>query len=138
MERITTAQNKWVLLRPMMIVFVFLTAFFIVAKKTLAEKGVDQEVLIVGNLLLFLVSLLTFFLSWKALQSNNAQAFVRAMYGSFIIRFFVLAIAAFIYIMITKREVNRPSLFICMGLYIVYSALEIAALLKLLRKKKNA
>ena len=131
-------QNNWKLLRPMLLVFVFLSAFFLTAKSTLDRSGFDQNVLLVGNLLVFLVSLLAFMISLRALKSSNPQAFVRAMYGSFIIRFFVLALAAFIYIMVVKKQVNKPALITCMGLYIVYSFLEIAALLKLLKKKKNA
>lgn len=131
-------QNNWKPLRPMLLVFVFLTAFIVAAKGTLERLGFDQNVLLAGNLLVFLVSLLAFMISLRAIRSSNPQSFVRAMYGSFIIRFFVLALAAFIYIMVVKKQVNKPALITCMGLYIVYSYLEIAALLKLLKKKKNA
>jgi hypothetical protein len=132
------AQNNWKLLRPMLLVFVFLSAFFVTATNTLNRWGFDKNVLLIGNLLVFGVSLLAFMISVRALKSTNPQAFVRAMYGSFIIRFFILALAAFIYIMVVKKQVNKPALFTCMGLYIVYSFLEIAALLKLLKQKKNA
>lgn len=131
-------QNNWKLLRPMLLVFVFLSAFFVTATNALNRWGFDKNVLLAGNLIVFGVSLLAFMISVRALKSPNPQAFVRAMYGSFIIRFFVLALAAFIYIMVVKKQVNKPALFTCMGLYIVYSFLEIAALLKLLKQKKNA
>jgi hypothetical protein len=114
-------QHRLKLLRPMLIVFVFLSAFFVTGRAFLVKKGADPDVLIVGNLLLFGVSLLAFLISYKALQSSNPQSFVRAMYGSFIIKFFVIAIAAFVYIMITKKDVNKPSLIGCMILYAVYT-----------------
>ena len=53
-------QNSLKLLRPMILIFILLNAFFIVGKEWLLKKNIDQEVLIVGNLILFLVSLLTF------------------------------------------------------------------------------
>lgn len=131
-------KNSLKLLRPLLLIFIILNCFFITARSWLLKWGADQEVLIVGNLLVFLVSLFAFFLSYKALQSSNPQAFVRAMYGSFIIKFFVIAISAFIYIKMTGKEVNKISLFTCMGLYLVYTFIEVSALMKLLKQKKNA
>src|SRR4051812_12706787 len=123
---------------PMLVIFVLLNAFFISARGWLEKKGVDQEVLIVGNLIVFAILLLSFFITQRSLTADNPNAFVRAVYGSFIIKFFVLAIAAFVYIMITKEKVNKPALISCMGLYLVYTFLEISALLRLLKERKNA
>lgn len=131
-------QNSMKLLRPMILLFVFLNAFFLIGKRWLAEKNIDQEVLIAGNLLLFIVSLITFLLTYRSLKAPNPNVFVRAMYGGFIIKFFVVAIAAFVYIMATKKNVNKPALIFCMGLYIVYTFLEVSSLLRVLKQKKNA
>jgi hypothetical protein len=125
------------LLRPMILIFIFLNAFFIVGKTWLANKGIDQSVLIAGNLLLFLVSLITFLITYRSLKAKNPNVFVRAMYGGFIIKFFVVAIAAFIYIMMTKKNVNKPALFICMGLYVLYTFFEVSSLIRVLKQKKN-
>ncbi len=124
--------------RPLLLVFILLTAFFVTAQSWLAKKGVSQEVLLAGNLLLFAVSISAFIITNKALSSSNPQAFVRAMYGSFIIKFFVLAIAAFVYIMVTKKNVNKPALIGCAALYIIYTGIETRGLMKLLKQKKNA
>ena len=126
------------LIRPMILIFILLNAFFLTGRVWLAKKGIDQEVLIIGNMLLFLVSLVTFLITHRSLQSINPNAFVRAMYGGFIIKFFVVAIAAFVYIMATKKDVNKPALFTCMGLYIVYTFFEVSSLLRILKQKKNA
>lgn len=124
-------------IRPLIFVFVFLTAFFISGKSWFEKKGVDQDVLIAGNLILFLVSLFAFLITNKALTSSNPQAFVRAMYSSFIIKFFVLAVTAFVYIMIAKKNVNKPALVVCAGLYIIYTGIETRTLMKMLKQKKN-
>ena len=131
-------QTSLKLLRPMILIFIFLNAFLLAGKDWLAKKNIDQEVLIIGNLVLFIVTLLTFLLTYRSLKSKNPNAFVRAMYGGFMIKFFVVAIAAFIYIMITKKNVNKPALISCMGLYIVYTFFEVTALLRVLKQKKNA
>ena len=126
------------LLRPMILVFILLNVFFITARQWLVNKGVDQEVMIIGNLLLFVVSAIIFLITHRSLQSSNPNAFVRAMYGGFIIKFFAVAIAAFIYIMIVKKNVNKPALFACLLLYVVYTFIEVRTLLGVLKQKKNA
>ncbi|MBL7747496.1 MAG: hypothetical protein JNM19_08740 [Chitinophagaceae bacterium] len=125
-------------LRPLLIIFVFINAFCLTGKAWLAKNGINQEVLLAGNLLLFGVSFAAFFITHRAVRSENPQAFVRAMYGSFMIKFFVVAIVAFIYIMVVKKNVNKPALIACAGLYIVYTFIETKALVKLLKQKKNA
>ena len=120
------------------IVFIILNAFFITGKGLLDRWGIDQAVLIFGNLVIFIVTAVSFFISYKGLKNPNPHAFVRSVYSSFIIKFFVFAIAAFIYIQTAKDAVNKPALFICMGLYLVYTFLEVSVLTKLLRKKADA
>ena len=126
------------LLRPLLIIFILINAFAITGNNWLEKNSVDQSVLIAGNLLLFLVSLTAFLITYRSLRSSNPQAFVRAMYGSFMIKFFLIAIVAFVYIMIARKNVNKPGLIACGILYIVYTVLETGALMKLLKQRKNA
>ena len=123
---------------PFIILFVILNGFFIAGKNMLSKYGINNEVLIVGNLVLAVATGLSFYLSIRSLKSSSPQAPIRAMYGSFMIKFFLCAITAFIYIMVQKKNLNKPGLFACMGLYLVYTFLEVSALTKLLKQKKNA
>ncbi len=125
-------------LRPLLLLFVALSGFFLVGRNMLTNWGIDYEALLIGNLIVFSVILVSYLITYKGLNAANPNAFVRAMYGSFIIKFFVIAITAFIYIRITGNDVNKPALFACMGLYLVYTIIEVAVLLKLLKQKKNA
>jgi len=125
-------------LKPILFIFVFITAFCITGKSWLAKHGIQQDVLLAGNFILFAVSILAYYVNHRSLKSTNPQASVRAMYGSFMIKFFVLAITAFIYIMMAKKNVNKPGLIICAGLYILYTVFETRALLKLLKQKKQS
>lgn len=125
-------------LRAVILVFVLLNGFFVVGNSLLLSWHADQAVLIGGNLILFIVTVVSYLLTSRSFSSPNPNAFVRAMYGSFMIKLFVCAIAAFAYIMSAKKEVNKPALFICLGLYAIYTTMEVAALMKLLKQKKNA
>jgi len=123
---------------PLVIVFVILNALFIAGKNMLARQGVDNDVLIVGNLILFAATLFSFLIYLRSLRVNSGGSAVRGMYGSFMIKFFTCLIAAFAYIMIAKKDVNKPALIVCMGLYILYTIIEISSLQKLLKQNKNA
>jgi Ca2+/Na+ antiporter len=123
--------------KPLIGLFTVVTIAAVAGKDWLAQYNIDWRVVSIGNFLLFDVGLAGLFIMIKTLKSSNPQAFVRAMYGSFIIKFFVLALAAFVYIMVTKKEVNKEGLIVCAALYIVYTFLEIRILTKLL-KDKNA
>jgi len=131
-------RDKFGPVRPMILVFIVLNGFFIAGKNMLARWGVDQSVVIVGNLVLFLVSLVSFLLSRRSLKADNPNVFVRTMYSNFMIKLFACVAAAFIYFTSAKPNINKPGLFICMGLYVVYTVIEVSSLTKLLRKKKNA
>jgi hypothetical protein len=123
---------------PVLILFILLNGFFLAGKSLLDKYGIDQNVLIGGNLILFAATALSFYVSQRSLSAKNPNASVRSLYGSFMIKFFVIAIAAFAYIMAVKKNVNKPALLICMGLYIVYTFAEVSSLQKLLKQKKNA
>ncbi len=115
--------------------FLFL---FLDRRGIFANAGIDGTVVIIGNFILFLVSLIALIITLKSFKSENPQAFVRAVMGSFIIRFFVVALSAFTYIMVAKQAVNKKALMLCGILYIIYSILETKKMLSLLKKKKHA
>jgi Ca2+/Na+ antiporter len=104
----------------------------------LERSGFDQGVLIIGNLILFAATLVSFVFAKQGLRSQNPQAFVRSVYASIMIKLFICVIAALIYIFLFRKNVNRPALFTCMGLYLVYTFVEVSVLTKLLKEKKNA
>jgi len=125
-------------LLPLVIVFILLNGFFFGGKNFLERNGFDQSVLIIGNGILFLATLLSFFFARRGLTSHNAQAFVRSVYLSIMAKLFVCLIAALIYIALFRKGLNKPALFACMGLYLVYTFIEVSVLTKLLKEKKNA
>ena len=131
-------RNKLGPLRPMIIVFILLNAFFVTGKTLLEKWNADQGVLIIGNLLLFFASLLSFVLLRRSMAAANPNVFVRAIYTSFIVKFFICAVAAAIYVLVSGKEVNKPGLIGCMFLYVIYTFIEVSSLMKLLKLKKNA
>ena len=124
--------------RPAILIFILLTSFFITGKDFLISKGFDQEVLIIGNLFLFLITTVSFWMMSSAMKSKNTHAFMRNVYGGIIIKLFGCMILAAVYILSARKNVNKPALFACMFLYIIYTAIEVKALMKLSSEKTDA
>lgn len=128
-------QNNKVFL-PIIFVFVFLNSFILIFRSFLERNGFDQELLIMANLLLFLLTMAGIFIQLKGLQSPNPQAFVRGVYASLIIKMFVVMAVVFTYAFLNRENINKPGIFTSMGMYIVYTVTEVITLMK--ASKKNA
>jgi hypothetical protein len=123
---------------PAIMVFLVLNSGFLIMMKKWEDWGFAYTVLVFGNLLVFVISLLSYWMAVRGLRTKNTHAFFRWVYGSVMIKLFLLAGVAFVYIMMNKKEVNKPALFFCMGLYIVYTLIEVSALMKVNKQKTNA
>jgi preprotein translocase subunit SecY len=106
--------------RPLVLIFVIVNALAIVFRKKLELKGVDTNVVIIGNLILFAASAFSIWMYSKKVDPKRPQAVVQNVYGGFILKFFILAIATMLYCFLAK-PINKEGVFICMGLYLVYN-----------------
>jgi len=125
-------------LMPVIVLFVVLNAFFLTGKNFLGRNGFDQGVLIVGNLILFTITLLSFWMSLRNLKSDNPNKFVRGSMINTMLKLLICAIAAFVYIFNFRNQLSKPALFACIGLYFIYTFIEVSVLTRILRGKKNA
>ena len=123
---------------PAILLFLVLNSGFLIMMKRLEGWGFDYSVLIFGNLIVFGISFLAYWMAVRGLTTNNNHAFFRWVYGSIMIKLFLLAGVAFTYIMLNKNEVNKPALFFCMGLYVAYTFIEVSGLMKVNKQKTNA
>jgi hypothetical protein len=122
---------------PAIALFIVLNALFIIMADRFHEWGFNTDVLLLGNLLLFLICTISFLMGSRALTTKSTHSFLRLVYGSFILKLVILAAAAFIYITMAKKDVNKPALFFCMGLYIIYTFIEVNTLMKTARKRTH-
>ena len=122
---------------PIVILFIVLNALFIAGKSWLTKYGMSQEVLIIGNLILFAVTVASLYFHVKGFLHKNIQVFFRSVYGALMIKMFVCAAAVIIYAIAAKPNINKPALYICMALYFVYSFMEVRMVFRLLKQKKE-
>lgn len=122
---------------PIVLLFVIVNAVAISFRERWIAWNVDQDVVIGGNVFLFIITFFSFLIAKRGLQHKNANVFMRSVYGSIMFKMFLSVIAAFIYIAIYKKGLNKAGLFICMGLYLVYTFLEVSILTRMLRTKPD-
>jgi hypothetical protein len=122
---------------PIIILFLAFNALFLTGQKWLARWNADSNVLIIGNCILFVATILSFFLYKKALRDNQPHKFLKFIYGGMFLKMLVCLIAAFIYIASFGKNVNKPAIFGCMFLYFLYTFVEVSILLRLSKEQKN-
>ncbi len=125
-------------LMPFFFLFVVINSLAIVFRGRMTSMGFDTNVLLIGNLLLCLITFISFYMQYKGMKAVTTAGFLRAVYGSFMIKLLLVAMMVFGYAFMYKENINKPSLFTCMFLYLVYTFIETRALLKLSKKKSNA
>jgi hypothetical protein len=129
--------NKFRDFAPIALLFIIVNALAVGLRARWRAWEVDQDILIIGNLFLFAITFVSFLISKQGLQHKNPHVFTRAVMGSIMVKMFLAIIAAFVYISLYRKQINKPALFICMGLYLAYTFLEVYVLTRMLRRKPN-
>jgi hypothetical protein len=131
-------QNKLRALLPLTGVFLIVASISFTGLELLNRWGLNGKVLGIGNIIVYLATVLSYFLGLRGLRSINPHAFVRSVYASIMLKFFICLLAAFIYIITYRSNINKPAIFVCMGLYLVYTFIEVRILMQQLKEKPNA
>ena len=123
---------------PVLLTFIITNAFFLTSGSLATRRHIDIDTVLIGNLVLFVATGVSFFLYYKALRNNNVQAFLRMIYGGMFLKMMICLFSTFLYIMIAGKAVNKGAIIICLFLYLVYSFIEVILLLKQSKQRKNA
>jgi hypothetical protein len=123
--------------RPLILIFIIITALLITSRARLTQWNVNGDVLIIGNLVLFAATAFSFFLFSRSMGSKNAQAIVRTVYSGVLSKMMICLLTVFIYISIAGKGVNKAGILGCMFLYLLYTTVEVAILMKLSKQNKH-
>jgi len=123
---------------PLIIVYCISTAIVVLGKKWLQQWGADPTVIIIGNLLLFLVSVASLFLYQRAMLHATTNGFLKNTYGGLFLKLLICIFAVMLYVFAVKEHVNKPALFACIFLYFLYTVLEMRSLLHWNKARRNA
>jgi hypothetical protein len=122
---------------PLVVTFLILTVIIFAGNIFYTEKGIDYMVLMGGNCLFFLISLLVFRMQYRAMYNSNPNVFIRSVMGGMLIKVFGCVIAVVGYYFISKTAFNKPAVYASMVIYIIYLVVEVRTIMKL-NKTKNA
>ncbi len=115
---------------PLVLVFVIINLLALLFGSILKGWKIDPYVVAGANLILFLISIYNAMQHLKAMAQTNPHAMVRGVMGSTVLKLFVLGTAAFIYLYNAGENKNINGLFFSMGLYILYTWLDVRIALK--------
>ncbi len=115
---------------PLFILFIVIDSFILYSHSYFTSTLIDLMAIFVCNCLLFVLSVLSLVMHEKAIQQKNANAMVRSVMGATLLKLFVLATAAFIYLFLKKSSNVTYTLFIVMFMYILYTGMEVRTALK--------
>ena len=122
-------------IRPIYIFFIVIELIGLIFFKQLISSGIDANVFMVGNLFVFTLTIISFYMLNKGLKAKATFNFMSAVYGSFLMKLVVGAGAVVAYVLFAGEQKNLPAIFASMFLYLIYTFLEIKALLALLKDK---
>jgi hypothetical protein len=123
---------------PVIVLFVFINAMVFIFRSFLLQNGFGTTFLLIANAILCLLSLSGIFIQMKGLRSPNVNAFIRSIYSSLLLKMVIIMVAVIAYIFIADGKVNKPSLFTSMGLYLLYTTIEVIQLMKIAHRKPDA
>jgi hypothetical protein len=122
---------------PFVLVFVSINLIALGFERIMKSMHIDKWVVVGANTLLFLISLYNVYQHLKVVQQNNPHAMVRGVMGSTVLKLFVLGAAAFLYLYNAGEQKNINGLFIGMGLYILYTWMDVRVALLVKPQKKD-
>lgn len=103
-----------------------------------SNELIDNIALQIGNGALWLITLISYLLIAGSLKDTNPNAMVRAKMSGTILKFFTVIILVLAYIFINDREIpHKANIFVFLGMYVVYIAIEALFLSNMARNKNR-
>lgn len=121
---------------PLALLFIFLNTAFLLMPSFFERYGINRDVLIVANTLLFLSNFIVFLLQKKALKNANPNVFIRSVMAGTMIKMVIIAGAFIGYVVWARKAINKPAVYISIFLYFLYLAVEVIMAMKM-NKQQN-
>ena len=71
-------------IRPILILFVMVNLVGMSFYSNLSKSGLDTDILLVGNLFLFIITIFSYWMLLRGLKAKSTTAFLSSIHGSFI------------------------------------------------------
>lgn len=125
--------KSWVL--PLAVLYVLVDLALYPLQSFFATHKVNTMVVLGANTVLFAATVLNIVFQEKNLNNPNPAAVIRGVMAGTFLKLFALAATAMIYLLAAGVNRSVNAVFIGMGLYIVYTWLEVRITLRMKPKK---
>lgn len=116
---------------PLILLFVIIEAGILVFSQSLIQKNISPNVLSGGNIILFLLTVITCLWQKKALNNSNPNVFIRSVMSGILLKMVVAVMIILIYVNMSGEYFNRRGIFSVMILYFLYLSVEVITISKL-------
>lgn len=116
----------------MVIIVVVLDILFRVLKVNAPEY--HTGVLQIANYMMAALSFAAFVLVNKNIN-ERPQAFVRGVYSATFLKLFICMIAILVYVLLNREKIHKPTVYMLLGVYFVYSTVETILLSRVAKTK---
>lgn len=123
---------------PLIGIFVLVNILCLSFQAQLLQHQINPQVVQAGNGLLFLLAVISALMHYRALKTENPHAFVRSIMGATVLKLFSIAGVALVYIYVSGKDRSKYAILLCMGLYIIYSIVEVAGAFRLNKEKHGS
>lgn len=120
---------------PFISIFVIIAGVVLAFAAKLDDYKINWVVVMGANIILFVFSILNIYFQQKNINNPNQAAVIRGVMAGTFLKLMGLAAAALIYLVAAGANRSVNAVFAGMGLYIVYTWLEVKISLKLKPKK---
>jgi hypothetical protein len=115
--------------------FVFVLGFTMLWQDKLTAYKINWVVVEGANAVLFVFTFLNIYFQQKNINNPNQSAVIRGVMAGTFLKLMGLAAAALIYLVVAGESRSVNAVFVGMGLYIIYTWLEVKISLQLKPKK---
>ena len=123
---------------PLVILFVVISIVILLCKRLMEQNNIPVNFIFGANVIVFVITFLGFIVQMRGASASNINAFLRGVYASLLLKMFIVLGAVFIYALATDGSIHQVALLLSLALYIIYTAVEVMQLMKIVRNKPNA
>lgn len=120
---------------PVIFTFILIVAVIFTFTDKFQNASVDPNVLMGGNLLLFVLTIGTIYFQLNALKHKNPNVFIRSVMSAMLVKMVIGVIAVIAYVKLNPGTYSKYGVFGAMICYLIYLAVEVYVVMKLNRSK---
>lgn len=120
---------------PLLAVFTLINIVFIAFENFWKSINITAAIVLLGNALLFLLSILSIWLHLKASHNKNPNVLVRSIMGSTLLKMIIIGATVIWYTKFYAAAKSKISVIIIMVAYLLYTFLEVRIALKINKSK---